>query len=393
MNEYFNFKDVAPDMSDIPSYASVGESVLYVMEANEINFNKLKTSIGLYELGVFESTGMVVDYVNEAEGGAKLTELKAKLIGFVTQAAAKIKGLFESILRKMDESATTALNAIEGKKALDAGTLKKAYAKVDPSKIKFKGGDYSKLIELCQGKGALNHDVDAFINSAVGSRDLEVAIKGIKSTLGGEITKAAVTKYLTGKVEDANGSSLKESDLEQIAEFVSGWKSNNKGLKSVYKNAEKSLNDLIKNIKSRKDCTDEDLKTCKEAVKVITCVYGTAMSCFYSVVRQDIMIAVKLVNSARIADAKAKAKEVTGKNESAVLDEACKGKDCKDKKDDKKDDKNIIDKAKDAVDGAVDAVKEKIPFGKEEDDKKKKKVKKEAATYTEEVESLFEWNF
>ena len=155
------------DMSDIPSYASVSEAVLYVLEANERNYNALKQEIGLSELGFFEANGtrMVYEAKDETEAAAaddntadtenekpedkkvskfkgKAKDIKDNIVKLISSAWAKIKGLFETVIRKISELVSSATNKI-GKKNFKLETMKAGAAAI--KNIEVKTYDYDNL--------------------------------------------------------------------------------------------------------------------------------------------------------------------------------------------------------------------------------------------------------
>ena len=129
MNTQLKFRDVNTDMSDIPSYASIEEATILVAEANNAMFDSLKREIGLQELGVFETTGNFISYVieegetagdeakEEKKGGFvnKGKEIAGKIIALIKAAAAKVKGLFEAAMKKINEVTAKAAAAFGGK--------------------------------------------------------------------------------------------------------------------------------------------------------------------------------------------------------------------------------------------------------------------------------------
>lgn len=132
-----DFKSIQPDMSIIPSFASLAEATMYVVEANEIHFNNMMKSIGLHELAVFESTGSVLLYEGEGEDApeeAKSEETKnveEKKEDFVAGFFTRAKTIIENFLRKITnfvKGCIAKLQVAFGKKALDKENFDKLAA-------------------------------------------------------------------------------------------------------------------------------------------------------------------------------------------------------------------------------------------------------------------------
>ena len=386
MDNAFSFKDVELDMSDIPSYASLDEATLYVMEANTVLFNNLKREIGLNELGIFETTGCTVSYVVEANegeegsksglvdkakaaGGAvvnKSVDLAQKVLKFIEAIGAKIKGLFEAAMRKIGELTAKAANAFGGR--LDEKKLKEALTKTE---ITFTSGGFDNLKEFIDSGGELHPLV-------FGSKP-EEDIKGkISDIIGGDLNKANLIKFFEG---ESKNQKLDPKGVEDICKLIKNFKDNNAAVKKLYKDCEKIINDKKKEVKRAKVVDNDMLNAINANLRDMTLVYGTAMSSYYKLIRQDVNLAIKLT---------AKASKL-GKAAEAGADKV----------------KAAAKTVKEAPGKAINNAKEKANAKKEQqqaakdfaanggswDESAVSDIPEGSMTYTEEVESLFNWSF
>jgi hypothetical protein len=371
MDNAFTFKDVQVDMSDIPSYASLDEATLYVLEANTVLFNNLKREIGLNELGVFETTGNTISYVVEANegeegeskpglvdkaktaGGAvvnKGADLVNKVIKLIEAAAAKIKGLFEAGMRKIGELTAKAASAFG--KRLNAESIKK---NLGDSEIKYKFGDYDNLETFLK-------------NCAAGGKN---AMNNLKKSLGdAEITSENVRKHFQGTVEERT---LDSNGINQMVEAVSKFKTKNDAVKKAYKGCADHLNDIRKETKKASEINSEKLAGIEKSIRETTIIFGVAMSEYYKLMRNNVMVLIKANNKGAKNAAVNKAKDVAHDVKHGVDNAKAIAKNAKDLAKDQKAKKNA--EKKDIEESAVSD----IPEG--------------SMTYTEEVESLFNWSF
>jgi hypothetical protein len=396
MDNAFSFKDVRADMSDIPSYASLDEATLYVMEANTVLFNNLKREIGLTELGIFESTGCTISYVVEAgkgeEGESKSglmdkakaaggyvvnkgKDLKEKLLKIIGIVAGKIKGLFEVALRKINELTAKVAEAFG--KRLDEKKLQEALGKTE---ITFKSGDYSKLLSFVgDAKDPLRVAAFSVEPTRQGYSGNTTVVYNtydtkVKEALGlGEkeaISKENLKKYFEG---EQGTKTLDPNGLEEICKLIKNFQGNNNAVKLLYKNAEKELNDNKKTVQSAKVIDNESVNRINNNLTRMALIYGTAMTCYYNLIRQDVGILIKLkAKATKLGQAADKAAQAAGNAAHAVGHE--------------------IDNARAIAHNARDLARQQ---------KDQKTVNKESAlfdsdgatTYTEEVESLFNWSF
>jgi hypothetical protein len=335
-------RNVVPDMSDIPEYASMEEAVLYVTEADVKLINNFYREIGLNELAVYETTGNFVDYYTEAddnkdgEGEKKEPGKLGKLAGgikergekLVNAIAAKIKGLFEKALSVIQDSVAYAATKLGSTKAFNAENLKK---KLGNRVITIKGGDYQNLKHLATGGGVSGNILKAFHDAANANRNNtkndEGVLKDLEQLIGGEINTKNVKAWLVGP--DKGGTKLDAKGIDDICKIIKDSKSAIEGLRSIYKQADKSIavlaasidkvrqdNNLKNNIGDRykNDSSDKaGAKTNTAIASAITIIYGTAISTYVELIKKDIAIAVKVLATVK--------KDEKPNNESAVVDQ------------------------------------------------------------------------
>ena len=338
-------RNVVPDMSDIPEYASMEEAVLYVVEADVKLINNFYREIGLNELAVYETTGNFVDYYTEAddnaEGEKKEPGKLGKLAGsikergekLVKDIAAKIKGLFEKALSVIQDSVAYAATKLGGTKAFNAENLKK---KLGNRKIIIKGGDYQHLKDLATGGGPSGDILKAFHNAATAKRNNtkndEGNLKELENIIGGEINTKNVKAWLVGP--DNGGTTLDARGIDDICKIIKDSKSAIDGLRSIYNQADKTIADLatsIKDLRQNNNIVNKDIdkqykndtgknfgaKTNTAIASAITIIYGTAISTYVELIKKDIAIAVKVLATVKKNDSGEKEKT----NESAVVDQ------------------------------------------------------------------------
>ena len=283
MNTQLKFRDVNTDMSDIPSYASIEEATILVAEANNAMFDSLKREIGLQELGVFETTGNFISYVieegetageeakeekksfidkgKEIAGGTvnKGKELAKKFIELVKKALGKIKGLFESAMKKMIEG-NLKIEDIKDFEALNKFNTVKAEAK-------------------------------------------SLSVKAVCDYLEGE----AVDHTLTN--DEASKNAIKD-----IVKVIKTFKEGNAFIKALYKKCNDYYNDVVKEAEAESEPKPNWIEYNKTQVANTTIVFGAALQSYYKLIRQDVGIAIKLAAKSKLPGKK---KAAEGENTAA----------------------------------------------------------------------------
>lgn len=369
MSFEYEIENAGVDMSDIPAYASVSEAVLYVMEANEKNFNEMKRSVGLMELGVYETTGHTVDFYNEAETDnkedqkaeedtkdstksedkkssvidavkdkakdatevAKSAGSKAKdaIIRFAIDAWSKIKGLFEKAIATLNAMSAKFVNAI-GKKNLDATKMADAVKNI--KKFNFTTYDYDNLGKFFDKNSDLRKNLKDFANDM----NNEDAAKAVNKIITGNDTtetspsKDDIVKYLRGEKHDFSESNMPAiQDIVKIVSSVDNVDDRMKTIKDSYKDCKAGFDTTIKNLKTAKEYDATVSKGVHNMVSYYTMIYGTVLAEYCSVIRSNISFATRLAlfgskkkeEAAPAKEAKPEAQNSATKTESAFTEE------------------------------------------------------------------------
>lgn len=320
------------DMSDIPSYASVSEAVLYVLEANEKNYNELKQEIGLSELGFFEANGTHVVYEAEDETAKddeksedkkdekkdekSKVKIKDKIINLISAAWAKIKGLFETVIRKISELVTSASNKI-GKKNFKLETLKNGAYTI--KKFELKTYDYDNLGKIFDNPSSAyaKSEVLGTVGRMSSGGSVNAGLKGKsrdelekwfreESKIGDKGSIAEdVRENLRGKEVKITKEMLQDDKvLGSMIRTAYKFDEANKAVKELYKKAKDTFDKQIKSIKAEKEIDNDTLVIAQTASQISTTIFGVALSEYYSLVRRNVSIAAKLASAANSKEGK-----------------------------------------------------------------------------------------
>jgi hypothetical protein len=222
-----------------------------------------------------ESKPGLVDKAKTAGGAVvnKGADLVNKVIKLIEAAAAKIKGLFEAGMRKIGELTAKAASAFG--KRLNAESIKK---NLGDSEIKYKFGDYDNLETFLR-------------NCAAGGKN---AMNNLKKSLGdAEITSENVRKHFQGTVEERT---LDSNGINQMVEAVSKFKTKNDAVKKAYKGCADHLNEIRKETKKASEINSEKLAGIEKSIRETTIIFGVAMSEYYKLMRNNVMVLIKANN-------------------------------------------------------------------------------------------------
>src|SRR5574344_549490 len=250
--------------NSIPSYASVDEACLYVIEAFEEDFNKLSQEIGLKELGVMEATGKEMVYDEAA-----ITEATNKITDVAKKACGNVKQLFNNTLLNIKKITTGAKSKIAGTRSFDA--IKKS---VDLAKDKKYGTihTFPKLAEVAGSKGPIWSAVNTYAKK-IASKDATTIGKipeigefkaAVVKAAGGSGTsdsniRSAVEKYIMGDTVEVNKAYLSnEANLKKLYSYATDYKANIAEVQMAIKNAQEEVNGQIGAMKVVKKSGDGD---------------------------------------------------------------------------------------------------------------------------------------
>lgn len=294
------FKNAKPDMSLIPSFATLTESVFYIVEANEIDFNNMMQKIGITELGLFESTGSVLLYEQDSEEAKTAEEAKDNFAaGFFT----RIKTLFENALRKIGnliKSFITKITLAFGKKALAKENLEKFKQFIPTMDDKYTVSRYPweglrDFLTISSGQ-EMKDDLEKFAEELNKSLQQGQNV----STLAQNNTTKEIQNYLRSeeaninnipeevKKEDVKINSI-EDDFEYIFNSCTNFKDTENKIKLFYKTMAETGKVMIKTLKELK--TDKDsIYRAKNGTTFSLKVVGLVLSEFYAMIGSNMKI-------------------------------------------------------------------------------------------------------
>lgn len=298
MSYSYEIQNAPVDMSDIPSFANMNEAGMYVLEAEQIMFNEMMQNIGLSELGAIEKNGFFNE-ADDAKEEKKKANLKETIVSFLTRVWAKIKAMFETLLRKIKEIIAKVATVIASKKAKD----KDLVAALD-SKDKF--------------------EVKAYKYTGLEDRVESLVTGGIVS-LNGPAEKKVLSKEERKKiVNDIRGSEKPEtldkafikSNLTDIISTVKDFKNTNNVIKKAYDKTKKAIDENVKNVKKSDDITKVGINNVHTEASNLISVSNIIVAEWYGYVRRNAAIVSKLASIAKKNDDKNDDKKST--NESAA---------------------------------------------------------------------------
>lgn len=302
---YESIKNVKPDMSVIPAFASLAESAYYIIEANEKDFTEMIKSIGIKELGIFESTGSVLLY---EENSAESEEATEKKESWITKVVARVKALFEKFLTKLKE-ATGHIGKLIANKVISKDKVKTNIANL-PESWSFERFPYDKLKEALgnETEGILaKAGDDANIKNKVDKTDANQSDPDkIRAELRGEKETLKKDFFMKdGKVD--------WTKVEGIYRVISDYNECSKAVKKFYHGTQKYFNDLIKKqkeLQGNDEHSKENLNKMKMYANNRVLYASIILSEYYSLYMSNVKLIMSLakVKSAKTEDKKEEAK-------------------------------------------------------------------------------------
>lgn len=318
----------------IPSYAPMCEAYFYLQEATEKEWNNFKYNLGIYELGVLESTGAEIIYEEGSEEAPK-----NKIAELFKSAWERIKGLFDAALKKISEVINGLKNkfsakfksALVKKLAMSAGKTEDG---AQVQKVYYKFNDYTN------------------INNVKVPNDTT------------EVVDAEQIKKDAGVVErEVTLNWLNNGGIDTLIKYATDFKFVKGQIGSNYTTVKKELDQDLKGAKASNFSTKNDIDQIKKKITVANKYASVVLSLYHERQRAAIGILTKLA-----------VKFAVGKDES------------------------MEGKAKAAEKAAAKKEKEDAKAAKkaEKEAKKNGEAQKESAvmeSYTSEIEKMFDWNF
>jgi hypothetical protein len=320
----------------IPSYASVNEGYLYVIEASEKDFYSMMKTIGLDELGILEATGKPAIY----EAG-KISAVIDNAIGFLKKLWANLKGMFTKVLSTLKTS------CIKFKKWWDhdgdvihlfINTIAKSKSKklIDGSFGMLYS--YENMDEIIHGKGVLWKAVNSYDDTLFNHSLVNLDVKAYTPNRDANNAKQAMEKAKVQLIKamalgsDANDTSIKE----RVKTYIRGSKEPNvevnkafiqknfdemvrtcaeyryvaEKVTALFNVAKKDINDEIKKLNSLKSKIDMDIyqqymESIKFGKQTVVTICNAATDCLFEQQREYRKILFKLATASK-ANAKNK---------------------------------------------------------------------------------------
>lgn len=257
-----NYLENVSTINVIPSYASFNESMYYVIESIEKDYNNMLMDIGLNELAIIESGNIEAIHEAEKNGFKKFIDGIVKL--FQTMWG-KVRGLFDKCLNdiksKVDENKKRKLgekikkfseriNKLPDGKEFGKINDYAGFAKDDWSKFAIdievfsKGcGSVLSFSDLDSAKKQLERYTSNFAQKMAGKSFADCSVKEVKE---------AVVNNLRGEEVSITKKYLSDN-INEMLDYATNYNSTIKNIKSAYNKAKKSFDDTIKTIKGTKE--------------------------------------------------------------------------------------------------------------------------------------------
>lgn len=312
-----DFKSIQPDMSIIPSFASLAEATMYVVEANEIHFNNMMKSIGLHELAVFESTGSVLLYEGEGEDTseeAKSEETKnveEKKEDFVAGFFTRAKTIIENFLRKITNFVRGFIAKLQvtfGKKALDKENYEKLVAflpKMDDSYeiSRYPWNGMAQFGALYPGLKSEKPNIfdaitDELADITESNRNDSVIIGSLLNNNNGKVD--VIRNYFRSENSDLNNipekvekqtikiKTLKPEEFKVIFDYCTNFKEIESNIKHLYNFVKKSVKET--NDKLKGTVNKDLMNKMKQLGNLTLTSVGILLSEFYTMIGSNMKI-------------------------------------------------------------------------------------------------------
>lgn len=315
---------VKPDMSVIPAFASLNESAYYVVEAIERDFTELIKSIGIHELGIFESTGSVLLYEKESEEAKEVNEKKE---GFLVSVWSKVKAIFEKFLTKIKEIYTNYLEKA-GNKIKDKAALEKNISNLKDN-FSVKTYKYDGLQQVLE-KNVSNLATVASDPTKY-EEDKNAANEVIANKNGDIKTIDKINAELRGDSVEITKETLK-ANFGAIVDATKNYKTTQDNIKKFYNATKNYFDQLIAEEKKAENHSKENLNALKIKANRATMYCSAVLSNYYQKFGTNVKILLILAGASSKKnepkkDDKAKKEDKNAENvevqhNSAILEES-----------------------------------------------------------------------
>ena len=273
-------ESVETNRSYIPSFCeTVAEQSLYLAEGAELIFNEMFEQIGISELAVYESTGIVMVYE-----GAKLESLKRTLLGALDKIWGAIKHSFEQMLAKLKERVMKNKFSLVTREAVEALPSDAKF----PDVHEFPGLEEKSRMEFINNSAEVRKSIENFEQAIRGGAEFDPVeafesggsvfqrVSGIKDAKSAADVKKALKEQIVGKTITVDVNFLKSNRALLLA-TVKGDTTMNQ-IKSAY-NKEKENIDKIKTlVKGLKDDFSQYFQAYSTVVKDLIIALDTCHS-------------------------------------------------------------------------------------------------------------------
>lgn len=300
----------------IPSWASIEESVFYVLEDSDRNYNEMMAGFALEELSyVSENKSIVHDSVE------KIKKIKDAIVKFFVDTFNKIKTLLQKGIDMIKEK----YNQVRGK--ITKATVEAARARLGNIKDKEYGYtyDYNALKPIFSSGslgGAMNADsVDNFVQDIIGAKNqaaedgsnLNEKLLGIKnkfltgSGLSTEAKESDIRKKIVAMCRaDGSGKVNKisidkayiTSNFDSMANLIDAYPKIVKSINDYEAKNKKLIDKAIQDVKKDKKSNSTIYSVCmpyyKFAMHYVTILCGSVIGAIREKTNKDFSIMLRL---------------------------------------------------------------------------------------------------
>lgn len=321
----------------IPTYASVEESALYVIESMESNFNAMMESVGIEELQTFEESG---DILLEAEHKNKVID---SIVTWLKETWEKVRGLFEKALKAIKDQIDKTVSKV-GKASKDK--CKKMADRLKADKVYGKGFEWSGFADIIEGNGEIWNAVRGFEDAITGVKadynydpnnlmkikdQLDTAKdkmeeKIISKSDGKKDIQSAVSRIIKGKEIDINKDYIVKN-FDELWNYGTDFGKTANTVKKSLNKTKKSFDDTEKYFRGLARQKDENAAIIKEVIKYVKAskstlisLDGAILSCVKTRCYEATRIILRLVVAVKQKEEKEAKAETKTTNESAVIE-------------------------------------------------------------------------
>lgn len=336
----------------VPSYATIDEGALLLIEESNKTFNGILQSVGIAELQSFEESGDVVVY--EA-GGEKIKTIINKIVEWLKKTFEEFKGWLDKQLSKMQTKVNEFKDKVKDKRTDRLSKMAARLVDKDKEgKVKTFGKtyEYKNLEAMMNVNGTVWKDIIGYtlivrsdfnkakdMRSEINADELASAfddqkkkiIKNIDATFNQNLLtnpaplQMMIKEYIRGKEIDIDKAYIQNNINDMVAYSFDFSKSKN-AVKKVYNGLKKDFDSDIKEINKYKNDAvafnnlTKYLSYLKWGKNVAIAAGTATVSCMWEKVFKDMTIVLRLHVAAKQKEEKEAKAESKPANESAVIE-------------------------------------------------------------------------